>query len=140
MKQRIISYTKIAAFLSSLLGFIVISPKQVQAQWSIVGNYPTEGIFKSYINSLTTDNSGNLYANRGAMNDSGKYYEYVAKWNGSSWSELGGTNNSHFNWSIECLTTDAKGNLYAGGLASARDFGCLCTRAACSGLEYEEIL
>jgi hypothetical protein len=39
----------------------------------------------------------------------------VAKWNGTSLAELGGSNTSTFNELIYSITTDASGNLYAAG-------------------------
>ncbi len=69
-----------------------------------------------YIRSLTTDAGGNVYAAGDFKNGNGN--NYVAKWNGSSWQELGGTNSSTFNHTIYHLTTDAGGHVYAGGLFS----------------------
>ena len=57
--------------------------------------------------------SGNIYVAGSFTNDSLK--QYVAKWNGLSWSELGGTNSSNFNNTIFCLTVDFNNNIYAGG-------------------------
>jgi hypothetical protein len=40
----------------------------------------------------------------------------VSKWNGSSWDELGGANKSNFGTGyINCINSDSKGNIYAGG-------------------------
>ncbi|MBS4058306.1 MAG: hypothetical protein KGZ82_13380 [Bacteroidales bacterium] len=62
---------------------------------------------------LHIDKSGKLYACIG-LNDN--FSPYVALWNGASWEELGGTNNSHFGTgAIQCIHTDAQGNVYAGG-------------------------
>jgi len=61
----------------------------------------------------TIDASGNLYAGGAIAN--GKGFYDVAKYNGSSWSVLGGLNTSTFYYPIYALTSDASGNLYAGG-------------------------
>ena len=65
------------------------------------------------INSIATDNNGNLYAGGFITNNNGK--DYIAKWNGSNWSELGDGIDSNFNGVINCITTDKNGNVYAGG-------------------------
>ena len=55
----------------------------------------------------------NIYASGGIDNSMGK--AYVAKWNGTSWSELGGLNLSNFNDNITKLAIDGNNNIYAGG-------------------------
>jgi hypothetical protein len=66
------------------------------------------------IASIAVDSSGNVYAAGYFTNAAGK--PYVARWNGSSWSELGTFPNSLTgNDYIACLATDAAGNLYVGG-------------------------
>ncbi len=41
---------------------------------------------------------------------------YIAKWNGTNWSELGsGADSLNANCDISAITTDAAGNVYAGG-------------------------
>ncbi len=67
------------------------------------------------INALCADSSGNIYAAGGFTNSSGNIY--VAKWNGASWSELGGNNSFSSIWSggINYLYFDKKtGYIYAG--------------------------
>ena len=49
------------------------------------------------------------------MSINGNSKNYVSKWNGTTWSELGGTNNSTFNNTIYSIITDANGNVYAAG-------------------------
>jgi len=83
--------------------------------WSEIGGANTS-TFNAYIKSITIDASGNLYASGGFFNyNNGNYNYYVAKWNGNTWSEVGGTNSSTFNGGIYNLTTDAYGNLYSAG-------------------------
>ncbi len=63
---------------------------------------------------LITDPQGNIYAGGNFSNrNSGRY---IAKWNGSTWSEVGtGVNTLNVNSSILTITFDPLGNLYAGG-------------------------
>ncbi len=87
--------------------------------WSAVGGV-NSSIFNLGIDpnptivSLVNDNKGNLYAAGSFKNTLG--YNFVAKWDGTSWSELGGLNSSTFNYTILSLATDSLGNVYAGGL------------------------
>ena len=79
----------------------------------------------SNIFSLATDHANNIYAAGGfTINTSGVYtniygvyYSYVAKWDGTSWSEVGtGANALNAKEAIWSITTDDSGNIYAGGL------------------------
>src|SRR6185437_6479133 len=68
--------------------------------------------FNGSINVLTIDNSGNVYAAGDFTDPNGKYY--VAKWNGTTWSELGtGSNTLYANNSINAIVIDKQGNVYA---------------------------
>ena len=68
----------------------------------------------SAINSLTTDAAGNVYAAGFFYNANN--FGYVAKWNGTTWSELGtGVNALNANGVIYSITTDPAGNIYAAG-------------------------
>ncbi len=86
--------------------------------WSELGGTNTS-TFKNtlgnitVINSICADISGNIYAAGNFNNTSGK--QYVAKWNGTTWSELGGTNKSTFNNDINILIPDAIGNVFTAG-------------------------
>jgi hypothetical protein len=83
--------------------------------WSEVG----AGIAPQYMNdieifALLPDTSGNLYAAGNFRNSSNKCY--VAKWDGTTWSELGtGASAMNANDAIFSLCWDPGGNLYAGG-------------------------
>jgi len=57
--------------------------------------------------------NGHVYAGGSLVNASGKYY--VAEWDGSAWSELGGTNSSGLNGYIWALALNSHGDLYVGG-------------------------
>src|ERR1041384_8024339 len=67
----------------------------------------------SYIFSVCSDASGNIYAAGLFANSSGN--SYVAKYNGSAWSELGGLNGLAANNPIYSVCSDASGNIYAAG-------------------------
>ncbi len=66
------------------------------------------------IESIAADNSGNIYAAGEFININGK--QYVAKWNGTNWTELGfGTNALNANANIYSILVDHIGNVYAAG-------------------------
>ncbi|HEX7905106.1 MAG TPA: T9SS type A sorting domain-containing protein [Chitinophagaceae bacterium] len=78
--------------------------------WTQLGTLNTN----SAINTLTTDAAGNVYA--AGFFSNANNFAYVAKWNGTSWSELGsGANALNANGVIYSLTTDPAGNIYAAG-------------------------
>ncbi len=77
----------------------------------------------SVINVLCSDAAGNIYAagnfTDGPTDTSG--YLYVAKWDGSNWTELGtGVCHAFEGWNaqIYSLAIDHSGNIYAGGWVS----------------------
>ena len=112
MKNKFIIKTKKVSIVSILYGLMTLVLIQTKAQWSELGGTDSS-TFNWYIERLTTDANGNVYAAGHFTN--GRFYNYVAKWNGSSWQELGETNSSTFNDAIACLTTDLVGNVYAAG-------------------------
>ena len=69
--------------------------------------------------AITSDSTGNIYVS-GSFTDSITPYighHYVAKWDGTNWSRLGGY--SHiFNSSIRTMAADRWGNIYAAGNVS----------------------
>jgi len=81
------------------------------ATWSELG-LNTNNLLNAnnFINSIVTDNSGNVYATGQFTNSKGYYY--VAKWDGISWSELGTLN---ANGIINTMTIDNSGNIYVAG-------------------------
>jgi len=84
--------------------------------WSELGTgiVPTNSLNTRIIFTILSDTAGNIYASGYFTNSSNKYY--VAKWNGSAWSELGtGINALNANGPIMQMTWDRSGNLYAGG-------------------------
>ncbi|MBE7172646.1 MAG: T9SS type A sorting domain-containing protein [Williamsia sp.] len=82
--------------------------------WSKLGGTNDTTISNSLIYSIATDAGGNVYAS--GVQDA-NHNQYVAKWNGIAWSELVGVNGSPFNKRvIETIATDRGGNVYAGGM------------------------
>jgi hypothetical protein len=69
-----------------------------------------------YTITLVTDSWGNVFAAGPFISPDG--YDYVAKWNGSSWAEVGtGSNAMNANGRIISVAIDKNsGNMYAGGL------------------------
>ena len=64
--------------------------------------------------SIAVDPKGNVYAAGQFVDAHSKYY--VAKWDGTSWTELGtGANALNANGYIQRLTADPQGNIYAAG-------------------------
>jgi|GEM_PF-1633034 len=84
------------------------------SNWSSIGGR----LRASEIINLHVDNNDNLFASLFNNN----FSPCVSKWNGSSWDELGGTNTSDFGTGqINCINSDSKGNIYAGGYFAKGD-------------------
>jgi hypothetical protein len=88
---------------------------QPSSGWSELGGTDSSTFhgFVYGINSITTDDNGNIYAGGAFANSNGNYY--IAKWNGTKWSELGGTNTSTFNNVIQSITTFNNSYVYGAG-------------------------
>jgi hypothetical protein len=88
------------------------------AEWSEVGIGSNALNANSLINTVCADPYGNIYA-AGMFTDSladTSGHEYVAKWNGTTWSELGtGSNSLNANQYIKSIISDHSGNIYAAG-------------------------
>lgn len=75
--------------LLSLLCFCALTKSNLSAQtWSQTGTGTGALLSTGEITEITRDANGNIYAVGDFKNINGKYY--VAKWDGSSWTELGG--------------------------------------------------
>ena len=96
---------------------ILILPTIIFAEngyWSALSSGGEIGVNGS-VKALTVDASGNLYAGGHFTTAGGETVDYIAKWDGISWSGLSGGMANHFDLSVRALTMDAIGNLYAGG-------------------------
>src|SRR5690349_7846424 len=75
---------------------------------------PPANPFNRAIRSMVADAYGNVYAAGEFQNANNE--NFVAKWNGTAWSELGtGSNGLHANNTILSLALDQSGNVYAAG-------------------------
>lgn len=75
---------------------------------------PPLNIFNGTVFSTAIDAPGNIYAAGGFTNASNN--RFVAKWNGTIWTELGsGSSSLNANNTILTLATGAAGNVYAAG-------------------------
>ena len=61
--------------------------------------------------SVVTDANGNTYVAGDFLTAGGENVNYIAKWDGSTWTDLAGGMNAP----VYCLAFDSNGNLYAGG-------------------------
>ena len=84
-------------------------------EWTHIGmNVPYVNNFQGTISAMVIDKAGNVYVS-GWFTKAHETY-YVAKWNGTSWSEVGtGSNALNANGAIYALALDADDNLLAGG-------------------------
>ncbi len=81
------------------------------ASWTDLGDIaPNDG----EIFSICADDNGNIYAAGEFTNANNKFF--VAKYNGTAWSELGaGGNELNADARIRTIAADAQGNIYAAG-------------------------
>jgi len=84
--------------------------------WTELNGSGTNGLnANGQIYSIAVSSTGNVYAG-GNFTDSGDD-NYVAEWNGTTWTELGGSGSGGLNSSspIQSITIDKSGNVYAEG-------------------------
>ena len=87
-------------------------------EWSKLGTGVNALKANNGIYSICVDKKQNIYAAGAFTNDSSLFsgYQYVAKWNGSTWSELGtGIGVLNANGPINSICIDDSGNVYAAG-------------------------
>jgi len=110
----------VGGFVDSLNGTYVA--KWDGANWSEVGTGSNRLNANSYINTISIDTLNNIFVagtfTDGLTDTDGNLY--VAKWNGTSWSELGSGICAPFANVIQIFSVlaDPKGNLYATGSLS----------------------
>lgn len=112
--------------LGTVLGEADYVAKWNGTDWSALGsNGVGNGSLNNSVNALAIDENGNLYVggwftnvnNNGTVLSAG---DYIAKWDGTSWSALGsngagdGPLNSPYS-TVWALAVDGSGNLYVGG-------------------------
>jgi hypothetical protein len=88
---------------------MIIHLNNAYPQWTSIGDALGIGM----VRSICIDSDGILYAAGDFKNNAG--FNYVAKWDGISWTELGGTNALKANNSIYSIVIDQSNNIYAGG-------------------------
>jgi hypothetical protein len=101
--------------LALCTGASLLLGTSAQAQWTELGTGNDTIAAGSYdINTITTDPAGNVYAAGQYIDGGGN--QYVSKWNGTTWSELGtGTFSLGANGDIYSICSDPSGNIYAAG-------------------------
>jgi hypothetical protein len=91
--------------------------------WSAMGGTNlNEGAFNGAVYALAVDASGNVYAGGEFTNVRGGLFtiltaDYIAKWNGASWSNLGsnGVGNGSLQTSVSEIAVSAAGDVYVCG-------------------------
>src|SRR6185436_6645119 len=104
-----------AGFFTNSNGHLYVA-KWDGNNWSELGGLDSLNA-NNWIESITADAAGNIYA-AGNFTNANPYpsgHRYVAMWDGTGWTELGGPNSLAANSNIASIVTDAAGNLYAGG-------------------------
>jgi hypothetical protein len=96
-------------------GFYYVA-KWTDSTWIELGTDSAHALrANGWIYPIVLDDSGNVYAAGNFTDTSGNYY-YIAKWNGTSWTELGTGNNAlNANGFIRAMTVDTFNNIYAAG-------------------------
>ena len=91
--------------------------------WSALGSGVNSPVTYRKVYALVCDSSGNLYAGGTFTNVGGIALNYIARWDGNSWSALG----QGMSGAVSALKVDLAGNLYA---------GCLFTNAGGASANY----
>ena len=109
------------SFLSNGRFYVAKWDSNNWSELGILDVYPQDYLSNNIYN-ICTDPLGNVYASGNFKDANGRFY--VAKWNGTSWSEL-----ASFNGAIKTICADSKGNVYAAGDftdATGQRFVALC--------------
>jgi|GEM_PF-1983603 len=103
------------------------------SSWSALGS-GMGGVLYPKVLSLICDSSGNLYAGGYFTAAGGVSANYIAKWDGSSWSALGSGIQRN---NVDALAVDNSTNLYAGGefMAAGNKASFYIARCNISGVE-----
>ncbi len=106
-------------------------PVDYIAEWTGTGWTNLANGLNNRVTCMTVASNGDLYVGgwfTSATNSDGVVVDakYVAKWNGVSWTNLGGGFN---NW-VYALQLDKHGNLYAGGAFTTADVSVAASRVA----------
>jgi hypothetical protein len=96
------NYKKLFKIIT-LITFYNLLPYLTYAQWIKLPN--TNLSPNDRLDNLIANSNGILYASQN---------NYVVKWDGNSWSKLGGVNDT-FNGDVRTIAQDKNGNIYAGG-------------------------
>lgn len=89
-------------------GFKIARASKTSSFWTVINTS-----FNGEIRDIEIDQSGNLYAAGGFTNARG--FNYVAKYAGGSWQELGGKDSSDFRGVINNIHADYYGFIYCVG-------------------------
>ncbi len=87
------------------------------SNWSETGGIDALAANAS-IKTICSDTAGNIYVAGSFTNGSSSFSgnNYVAKWDGTKWSEIGGRFTSNIKGSILSICSDVAGNIYAAGM------------------------
>lgn len=83
-------------------------------KWSALGSGTSNGV-GGLVKAIACDASGNVYVGGSFTTAGTATANYIAKWNGSSWSALGTGSGNGLNLDANTLAFDASGVLYVGG-------------------------
>ncbi len=110
IKQNLRKTIKIVVFFCfQALSTVVFAQTPTTDNWETIFSGSTGPSGDVY--SVVTDANGNIYVAGDFLTAGGVNVNYVAKWDGSSWTDLAGGMNAP----VYCLAFDSNGNLYAGG-------------------------
>lgn len=85
------------------------------SSWSALGNGLTKSGGTASCRALAIDSNNNLYAGGSFTTAGTEGVNYIAKWDGTTWSALGTGNNYGLNNYCDALAIDPSNNVYAGG-------------------------